>query len=251
MFADIGNTSLLAFPFLKNLAGDGSAVLAPVFSPERELLGFLIGLDDRVRTEPVLCERQQALLLAATRVLGSVTALTAQLEATKHQMARVFEESMRDELTGLVNRRGLSQALKQEQQSLAQPGRAVTVLFVDLDGLKAVNDQYGHDAGDELLQRAARALASVARTSDTVARVGGDELVVLLPRRHSSRTVAASVKRFSDALRAAGVAASIGAASTEEAGDVESAMVLADARMLDEKRGNRRNVPRQCLSLAN
>jgi diguanylate cyclase (GGDEF)-like protein len=251
MFSDIRSTSLLAFPFLKNLAGAGSAVLAPVYSPERQLLGVLVGLDDRVRTEPVLCERQQALLLAASRVLGSVTALTAQLESTKHQMAQVFEDSMRDELTGLANRRGLMQALKQEQESLAQPGRAVTVLFVDLDGLKAVNDEYGHDAGDELLQRAARALASVARAGDTVARVGGDELVVLLPRRHSAKTVLASVKRFSDALRAAGVAASLGAASTEEAGDVESAMCLADARMLDEKRGTRQSVPRQYISLPN
>lgn len=154
MFSDVQTTSLLAFPFLKNIAGAGSAVLAPVFSPERQLLGILVGLDNRVRTAPVLCERQQALLLAASRVLGSVTALTAQLESTKHQMAQVFEESMRDELTGLANRRGLIHALKQEQQSLAQPGRAVTVLFVDLDGLKAVNDEYGHDAGDELLQLA-------------------------------------------------------------------------------------------------
>jgi diguanylate cyclase (GGDEF)-like protein len=252
MFSEVRTTSMLAFPFLKNMTSAGSAILAPIFSSERKLLGILVGLDDRVRTEPVLCERQQGLLLAASRILGSVTALTAQLESTKHQMAKVFQDSMQDELTGVANRRGLIHALKQEQESLAEPGRAVTVLFVDLDGLKAVNDEYGHDAGDALIQRAAHALASVARNGDTVARVGGDELVVLLPRRHSTRTVLASVERFSDALRAAGVPASVGAASTEEAGDVQSALFLADARMLDEKRGTRgKNVPRERLSLAN
>jgi len=251
MFSDVRNTSMLAFPFLKNMTSAGSAAVAPVFAQERQLLGILVGLDDRVRMEPVLCERQQALLLAASRVLGSVTGLTAQLESANHQMTRVFEESMRDELTGVANRRGLLHALKQEQQSLSKSGHAVTVLFVDLDGLKAVNDEYGHDAGDELIQRAAHALASVARTGDTVARVGGDELVVLLPRRHSTSTAGASVKRFSDALHSAGVAASMGAASTEETGDVQSAMCLADARMLAEKRGTRRSVPRQGFSLAN
>jgi len=238
-FANAQLTATMAFSFLEKSACLGSAVLTPVFSADRALIGILVGLDAKVCSDSVIGDKQKRLLLAAARVLGTLSSLTARLERTRHQMAEVLEESMRDELTGVANRRGLLHAVRREQEGLSRQGQAVTVLFVDLDGLKLVNDAYGHDAGDDLIQRAARALASVARCGDTVARVGGDELVVLLPRRYSAKAVSTSVKRFASALSAAGVAASIGAASTEEAGDVQAAMLLADTRMMAEKKRTR------------
>jgi diguanylate cyclase (GGDEF)-like protein len=89
------------------------------------------------------------------------------------------ELASRDGLTGLWNRRRLEHELEQLVRG-ARPGGGV-LLFVDLDAFKAINDTLGHDAGDELLRRVARALESSVRRTDLVARVGGDEFAVLLP----------------------------------------------------------------------
>jgi diguanylate cyclase (GGDEF)-like protein len=83
-----------------------------------------------------------------------------------------------DALTGLPNRRGLNEALRQEMPKCG-PERLVALYLLDLDGFKAVNDRLGHDAGDELLQRVAERLRALLRASDVVARLGGDEFVVM------------------------------------------------------------------------
>lgn len=95
--------------------------------------------------------------------------------------ARVEYLAYHDGLTGLPNRSLLS---KIQNQAIAQARRynhSVSILFLDLDGFKQVNDTFGHAAGDDLLQEVAQRLKNCLRTSDTVARVGGDEFVVLLP----------------------------------------------------------------------
>src|SRR5690606_21318954 len=83
-----------------------------------------------------------------------------------------------DPLTGLPNRRGLNMALA---SALARcgPDQLLAVYVMDLDGFKPVNDQYGHDIGDELLVAVTRRLQSHVRQSDVVARLGGDEFVVM------------------------------------------------------------------------
>lgn len=83
-----------------------------------------------------------------------------------------------DSLTGLNNRRGLNEALA-ALVPIATPERMLVIYMMDLDGFKPVNDQYGHDIGDELLVGIGRRLTAVVRTDDIVARVGGDEFVVV------------------------------------------------------------------------
>jgi diguanylate cyclase (GGDEF)-like protein len=83
-----------------------------------------------------------------------------------------------DALTGLLNRRGLDDALA-GALSGAKPERLLALYVLDLDGFKAVNDQFGHDAGDSLLQAAAQRLRSSMRAGDAIARIGGDEFVVM------------------------------------------------------------------------
>jgi len=90
-----------------------------------------------------------------------------------------YEVSLRDELTGLYNRRGFL-GFAEEQIELACSGRReLMVVFADVDGLKAINDRYGHAEGDRALQRAGEVLLSVFRDTDLVSRIGGDEFAVL------------------------------------------------------------------------
>ena len=86
--------------------------------------------------------------------------------------------ALTDSLTGLANRRGLNEALA-ELVPGATPGRQLAIYMLDLDGFKPVNDTHGHDAGDELLKAIGVRLTAAVRARDVVARVGGDEFVVV------------------------------------------------------------------------
>jgi diguanylate cyclase (GGDEF)-like protein len=97
---------------------------------------------------------------------------TTETEAL-HQTMR--EQLMTDDLTGLINRRGFDYALS----AAVRANNPYAVLFLDMNGFKAVNDTWGHDAGDELLVRSARRVASAVRPGDTVARLGGDEFAIV------------------------------------------------------------------------
>lgn len=90
--------------------------------------------------------------------------------------------SMTDELTGLANRRGFEQALQRILSSAKRYGETGVVAFIDLDRFKRINDTMGHEAGDLVLRHVAALLADNIRLTDTVARMGGDEFVVLLAR---------------------------------------------------------------------
>ncbi len=102
--------------------------------------------------------------------------VAAQRAAREHETLHSMAHT--DALTGLVNRRGLNMALASAVQDCG-PRQLLAVYMLDLDGFKPVNDQYGHDVGDELLITVAQRLRATVRTGDVVARVGGDEFVVM------------------------------------------------------------------------
>ena len=113
--------------------------------------------------------------------------LAAELDALKEELARerarVAELESRideDPLTGLLNRRGFERAFERALAYVRRYGATAALLFLDLDGFKAVNDRHGHTAGDWALGRLARLISGHVRASDVVARIGGDEIVVLL-----------------------------------------------------------------------
>jgi len=94
--------------------------------------------------------------------------------------ATLAERAVRDPLTGLANRTLLEERLRAVLARDARSGNSTAVLFLDLDGFKAVNDRHGHATGDLVLKTVADRLAAAVRPSDTVARLGGDEFVVLV-----------------------------------------------------------------------
>ncbi len=89
-----------------------------------------------------------------------------------------------DKLTGLFNRAYFHDVMQQLEDLKTQP---VSVVMADIDLLKQTNDQYGHDAGDELIRRASSVFSDCFRASDTVARIGGDEFVVLIPNTNEEQ----------------------------------------------------------------
>jgi diguanylate cyclase (GGDEF)-like protein len=101
------------------------------------------------------------------------------LEEVREAKNILYDASVRDELTGLYNRRGFL-TFAEEQIKMACSGRReLLVIFADVDGLKAINDGYGHSEGDRALKKAAEVLLTVFRETDLIARLGGDEFAVL------------------------------------------------------------------------
>ena len=151
---------------------------------------------------------------------------------------------LRDPLTGLANRVLLEERLSLALSRDARTGGSTAVIFLDLDGFKEVNDQYGHAAGDQVLRGVAERLTAAVRPFDTVARVGGDEFVVLVEQA-TAQALEVLPGRIGEAVRrpvvllghTVTVGASLGVA-VSRAGDTDAERLLnqADARMYDAKR---------------
>lgn len=183
------------------------------------------------------------------RMRSSLKLANVQLESANEELRkRAFE----DPLTGLPNRMlfedRMAHALQRharasEQISERKLGK-VAVLFVDLDGFKPVNDSLGHAAGDEVLKVAAARLRAAARDVDTVARIGGDEFVLLMEDVSSLADCASLARRLIAALiaplevagRRIALSGSVGIAAYPDHGDAEHLLKLADAAMYNAKR---------------
>ncbi len=153
-----------------------------------------------------------------------------------------------DPLTGCRNRRFFEEIISREQQRHRRYGIPMSVLFVDVDRFKAVNDALGHDAGDRVLREVASFLLSNIREADYVFRWGGDEFLILLScgeeeaRRRGVALQTEFARYASAASLPPGVGLSLGSAEvTDGTHDVMAVIKVADERMYENKRSHRRN----------
>ena len=123
-----------------------------------------------------------------------VEELKAALAQAKSRIAQLETLAHVDELTGLLNRRGFRRELERAVSYSQRYDVSVVLVMIDLDGFKAVNDTYGHPAGDAALVHVARLLASNVRASDIVARLGGDEFALLLWHADLAAAAGAMIK---------------------------------------------------------
>jgi diguanylate cyclase (GGDEF)-like protein/PAS domain S-box-containing protein len=159
---------------------------------------------------------------------------------------KLAELATRDPLTGLLNRRAFDERLAQEVATATRYSTALSLLLLDVDHFKAINDSAGHAAGDEALRRLGCVLASHLRKSDVLARIGGEEFVILAPHTpHSGAQILAERLRLAVAkslqdVRPSGLTVSVGIAVLgERASSPAGILGVADAAMYAAKRDGR------------
>ena len=207
-------------------------VAVPLLQPDGGLFGTLCGFDPEPQPESLRAEEQ--LLLLQGRLLTTLLHLELEHEQQRRRAERAESDATRDVLTGLANRRAWDRVLAAEEVRCQRYGHPATVLVIDLNGLKQVNDTAGHAAGDRLLCDAAGLLLSASRTSDVVARLGGDEFGVLAVETgaEGGRATAARVRA---ALADGGVEAAVGLGVRQRSGSLAAAWHEADQAMYEDK----------------
>jgi diguanylate cyclase (GGDEF)-like protein len=176
------------------------------------------------------------------------------LSATRQALAGERERARTDSLTGLLNPDGFVEAARREIERSRRHDHIVSLGYIDCDDFKAVNDARGHAAGDALLREVARVLATSVRTADVVARVGGDEFVLLMPEigPEQAREAAVRLRReLSEAMRRSGwpVTFSVGLATFRPPPPgVEILLREADDLLYEAKRSGKDKVRHRVLA---
>ncbi|MBT3219413.1 MAG: diguanylate cyclase [Proteobacteria bacterium] len=188
---------------IMGLAGMKSSIAAPLIV-KGELFGFVdlsaTGLTEEDIPTVTAFAHHISSALANTQLFTELhTKAENELQnAKKLQKAnrRLTELVRYDSLTGLLNRRGIEERLAMELQRVKRLGHGLGALLVDLDDFKAVNDVYGYSVGDEMLHRVGQELGKTLRNPDHIARIGGDEFLLLLPdtRRAEGMVVSERVR---------------------------------------------------------
>jgi diguanylate cyclase (GGDEF)-like protein len=194
----------------------------------------------------------QTIMLAATPgllILGTVLSLRI-LQQRKRADDQVHHIAFHDDLTSLPNRLMLNQRLDEALSRHRRAGSQLAILFMDLDRFKVINDSLGHEVGDDLLREVADRLRGQSREGDTVARMGGDEFVVLIENRESLLDISACARRLVEQLSApyllgnkdCHVTLSIGiSVFPSDGSDSQSLLKAADVAMYRAKELGRNN----------
>ena len=213
----------------------------PIVAPSGEALASLTMY---VREPRAPSPIEADVIAMATRIAGIAIERHLAEERIRHMAAH-------DALTGLPNRTQLAMRLNQTLRHRDERRRQVSVVFIDLDNFKLINDSLGHHSGDDLLKIIARRMTGCVRAPDTVVRLGGDEFVVMLfGNTRDTTSIAATIERIRDAIlepvelagQAFQVTCSMGVASHPDAGsDAETLLKNADVAMYRAKALGRNN----------
>jgi diguanylate cyclase (GGDEF)-like protein len=229
----------------------------PLTLPGGESVGVLCAIDGAPRTwseddlqilgdlaDSVVAEVR--LRLEHRALERSEAALTEKVAQLEDLQGRLESLSLTDEMTGLYNRRGFLRLAAPQLRLAERKHRPLMLFFADIDGLKQINDDLGHDVGDDAITQASRLLTRVFRQSDVLARLGGDEFVALALEIDSDKPVIgrlqAALAAFNDDDgRAYRLSISIGAVTYDHAAHetLEQLLARADAVMYAAKRSRR------------
>jgi diguanylate cyclase (GGDEF)-like protein len=191
-------------------------------------------------------------LLALSAPIVLVAYITTMLSGDiRYAVDKIKQVSDTDELTGTYNMRAFSSMLQRSFRQSVRYGHAMSIVMVDSDNLKQVNDTYGHEAGNRLLQHLVRCIREQLRGSDVMARFGGDEFIVLLPETNSKGAMemaerirkSIEVSRFDIRGGDTNTTASLGVASyPEDGGNLDVILDKADKAMYRAKQLGRNRV---------
>jgi diguanylate cyclase (GGDEF)-like protein len=208
---------------------------APLVDPR----GFALGTIAVVDTKPRSIDKQEEAVLQDLAVLV-MTALE-----NRRRSILLTQLALTDYLTGIANRAQFDRALETEMAHAKRSGQQFSVLCMDLDGFKGINDRYGHLAGDEVLRDVTRRLQEQLRTEDIVSRIGGDEFGIII-RAGSQESAEALSERINQAMsmpvsltggEKIGIGISIGMATYSDAIDSQhTLMAQADSALYQAKR---------------
>jgi len=182
-------------------------------------------------------------------IVVAIVTLSIAIQRLREQQQEHEQVAMHDSLTSLPNRRYLAEWMTMSIAAARRSGQRLVVLYFDLDGFKAVNDTFGHEAGDRVLQVTAARLRRALRVSDFVARLGGDEFVAALPEAPGPAALAMLVDRLQSEIMKApipelkdgAIRASIGSATFPADGEtVDTLLSAADRAMYEIKQAGKR-----------
>ncbi len=211
---------------------------AAIHEPDGSLFGAICGLDPQVRTDDPAFTAAAPLLQLLGQLLTMVLAANRLRDEADRAASTARTEADVDVLTGLLNRRGWERLVHDESTRFARTGDPTVVAMIDLDRLKTINDEQGHDAGDDYIRAAGAALRDAVRGHDLVARLGGDEFGVLMTGCTEAQAEA-RIERLYASLSRSGVAGSVGWAPISVLRGFPAALVEADEAMYAAKRARR------------
>jgi two-component system cell cycle response regulator len=232
----------------KGLGSESDEWLNRVLPFGRNLIGVPLSADGDPVGALVVEHTGRRVERRVVAMLGQFAAHAALALRNSWLLQQVQRLAETDGLTGLANRRTFETTLERELSRAARSGEPVTLVMVDVDHFKALNDKFGHQAGDDVLKLVAGALASTCRDFDTPARYGGEEFAVVLPSCSSAESlvVAERLRRSIAEIEAvAPVTASAGVATfPAHAADPEGLIKAADEALYESKRTGRNRVTR-------
>lgn len=151
--------------------------------------------------ESILDQARELSTLRNLRELQEMGDARRQADESEHRARHLAEQASRDALTGVYNRHQLGSTLEHEFDLAVRHGWPLSVAFIDLDDFKRVNDVHGHLVGDEVLRTFAQSLQRLLRTSDTIARFGGEEFLIVLPNTNAEAALAVVQRVLAETVR--------------------------------------------------
>lgn len=238
--------------YIKLVGPDGKAAVSAVGRSESRVEG-VVAHDgwNAVRAQLRLGGRSIGMMSVGTRrdrifvasELLMMAAVADQIAIALDRARQFSNEARTDHLTGLANRREFERVMEREVALAERHSRQITVMMLDVDNLKKINDRHGHSAGDAALKLVAQELQRVMRASDVCGRIGGDEFAVAMPEtdvrraREVARRLRASMQSMNLGARAAhSVEVSIGLGAWRQGMDWQALVQVADLALYEDKK---------------